>query len=99
MIAAGAMLLVWVSRAVRARRSIPADAVSRSHAGAASWRLRVVALVAPLTAADTWVLQAPMFMDSVVKARMLQGSTLSIMRRPGSIIPKPGPIIPRSAAR
>ena len=48
---ASAMLLVWVSRAVRARRSIPADAVSRSHAGATSWRLRVVALVAPLTAA------------------------------------------------
>jgi SNF2 family DNA or RNA helicase len=32
-----------------------------------------VLVVAPLTAADTWVLQAPSFMDSVVKARMLHG--------------------------
>lgn len=38
-----------------------------------------VLVVAPLTAADTWVLQAPMFMDSTVKARFLQGSTVSIM--------------------
>lgn len=38
-----------------------------------------VLVVAPLTAADTWVLQAPPFMDSVVKARMLQGSTVSIL--------------------
>lgn len=40
-----------------------------------------VLVVAPLTAADTWVLQAPPFMDSPVKARMLQGSTVSIMKK------------------
>lgn len=38
-----------------------------------------VLVVAPLTAADTWVLQGPMFMDSAVKARMMQGSTASIL--------------------
>jgi len=38
-----------------------------------------VLVFAPLTAADTWVLQAPPFMDSVVKARMMQGSTASIL--------------------
>lgn len=43
-----------------------------------------VLVVAPLTAADTWVLQAPPFMDSPVKARMLQGSTVSIMKRMAS---------------
>lgn len=51
------------------------DRLTRKHP-----EVRVL-VVAPLTAADTWVLQAPMFMDSVVKARMLQGSTLSIMRK------------------
>lgn len=40
-----------------------------------------VLVVAPLTAADTWVLQPPMFMDSAVKARMLQGSTASILTK------------------
>lgn len=40
-----------------------------------------VLVVAPLTAADTWVLQPPLFMDSVVKARMLQGSTVSILNQ------------------
>jgi hypothetical protein len=40
-----------------------------------------VLVVAPLTAADTWVLQAPPFMDSVVKARLLQGSTLDILNK------------------
>lgn len=40
-----------------------------------------VLVVAPLTAVDTWVLQSPMFMDSVVKARMLQGSTTSILQK------------------
>ena len=40
-----------------------------------------VLVVAPLTAADTWVLQAPMFMDSPVKARLMQGSTLSILTK------------------
>lgn len=40
-----------------------------------------VLVVAPLTAADTWVLQGPMFMDSVVKARMLQGSTVDILSK------------------
>lgn len=40
-----------------------------------------VLVVAPLTAADTWILQGPMFMDSTVKARMLQGSTLSILSK------------------
>lgn len=40
-----------------------------------------VLVVAPLTAADTWVLQAPPFMDSVVKARLLQGSTASILTK------------------
>lgn len=38
-----------------------------------------VLVVAPLTAADTWVLQAPPFMDSPVKARMLQGPTTKIL--------------------
>jgi hypothetical protein len=40
-----------------------------------------VLVVAPLAAADTWVLQAPPFMDSMVKARMLQGSTLDILNK------------------
>ena len=40
-----------------------------------------VLVVAPLTAADTWVLQAPMFMDSPVKARLMQGPTLTIMAK------------------
>lgn len=40
-----------------------------------------VLVIAPLTAADTWVLQAPPFMDSVVKARLLQGSTSAIMAK------------------
>lgn len=40
-----------------------------------------VLVVAPLTAADTWVLQAPPFMDSIVKSRMLQGSTLEILNQ------------------
>lgn len=38
-----------------------------------------VLVLAPLTAVDTWVLQAPLFMDSVVKARMLQGATKDIL--------------------
>jgi hypothetical protein len=38
-----------------------------------------VLVVAPLTAADTWVLQPPSFMESVVKARMLQGRTVDIL--------------------
>lgn len=38
-----------------------------------------VLVVAPLTAADTWVLQPPGIMDSVVKARLLRGSTKSIL--------------------
>lgn len=40
-----------------------------------------VLVVAPLTAADTWVLQAPMFMDSVVKARLMQGRTADILKQ------------------
>lgn len=40
-----------------------------------------VLVVAPKTAVDTWVLQPEMFMDSTVKARMLEGSTISILRR------------------
>lgn len=40
-----------------------------------------VLVVAPLTAADTWVLQAAPFMDSAVKARFLQGSTLDILNK------------------
>lgn len=40
-----------------------------------------VLVVAPLTASDTWVLQAPPFMDSTVKARLLQGSTVSILAK------------------
>jgi hypothetical protein len=40
-----------------------------------------VLVVAPLTAADTWVLQPPMFMDSVVKARMMQGTTVDILTK------------------
>jgi hypothetical protein len=38
-----------------------------------------VLVVAPLTATDTWVLQVPDFMDSVVKARVLMGRTDSIL--------------------
>ena len=38
-----------------------------------------VLVVAPKTAADTWVLQTPLFMDSPVKARFLEGSTVSIL--------------------
>lgn len=38
-----------------------------------------VLVVAPLTAADTWVLQPPMFMDSPTKARMLQGPTTQLL--------------------
>lgn len=38
-----------------------------------------VLVVAPLTATDTWVLQAPPFMDSPVKARVMSGSTATIL--------------------
>ena len=38
-----------------------------------------VLVVAPLTAADTWVLQVPLFMDSPTKARMLQGATKTLL--------------------
>lgn len=38
-----------------------------------------VLVFAPLTAADTWVLQAAPFMDSTVKARMLEGATKDIL--------------------
>lgn len=40
-----------------------------------------VLVVAPLTATDTWVLQAPPFMDSTVKARMLEGRTVDILTK------------------
>ncbi len=40
-----------------------------------------VLVVAPLTAADTWVLQSGLFMDSPVKARMMQGSTETILTK------------------
>jgi len=40
-----------------------------------------VLVVAPLTAADTWVLQVPGFMDSPVKARMLNGTTEQILTK------------------
>jgi hypothetical protein len=40
-----------------------------------------VLVVAPLTAVDTWVLQPPLFMESVVKARMLQGATVDILQK------------------
>lgn len=40
-----------------------------------------VLVVAPLTAADTWVLQPPMFMDSAVKARVMQGRTADILTK------------------
>lgn len=39
-----------------------------------------VLVVAPLTAADTWVLQVPGFMDSPTKARMLQGTTRDLLK-------------------
>src|SRR5690242_3001304 len=42
------------------------------HLASKYGELRVL-VVAPLTAADTWVLQPKMFMDSAVKARMLEG--------------------------
>lgn len=38
-------------------------------------------VVAPLTAADTWVLQPPLFMDSPTKARMLQGRTADLLKK------------------
>lgn len=38
-----------------------------------------VLVVAPKTACDTWVFQAPPFMDSAVKARFLTGTTKSIL--------------------
>lgn len=38
-----------------------------------------VLVVTLLTATDTWVIQAPPFMDSVVKARVLSGSTVRIL--------------------
>lgn len=40
-----------------------------------------VLVVAPLAAADTWVEQPQYFMDSPVKARMLRGSTASILNK------------------
>lgn len=40
-----------------------------------------VLVIAPLTAADTWVLQPPMFMDSPVKARLMQGPTVKILTK------------------
>jgi hypothetical protein len=40
-----------------------------------------VLVVAPLTAADTWVLQGPLFMDAAVKARMLQGRTADLLAK------------------
>lgn len=53
------------------------DGIARAKPGR---EVRVL-VVAPLTAADTWVLQAPPFMDSMVKARMMQGSTASILTK------------------
>jgi len=38
-----------------------------------------VLVVSPKTAIDTWVLQAPPFMDSAVKARVLQGTTSALL--------------------
>lgn len=40
-----------------------------------------VLVVAPLTAVDTWVLQPPLFMDSLVKARVVQGTTVQILEK------------------
>lgn len=40
-----------------------------------------VLVIAPKTASDTWILQAPMFMDSVVKARFMEGSTAGILNK------------------
>lgn len=40
-----------------------------------------VLVVAPLTAADTWVLQPPNFMDSMVKSRMLSGSAIDVLNK------------------
>lgn len=40
--------------------------------------LRVL-VVSPLTAADTWVLQAPLFLDSPCKSRMMQGRTADLL--------------------
>lgn len=50
------------------------------HLASVQREVRVL-VVAPLTAADTWVLQPPLFMDSPTKARMLQGSTASILKK------------------
>lgn len=38
-----------------------------------------VLVVSPLTAADTWVLQAPLFLDTPCKSRMLQGRTADLL--------------------
>lgn len=40
-----------------------------------------VLVVAPLTACDAWVLQPHLFMDSPVKARMMQGRTVDILAK------------------
>jgi hypothetical protein len=40
-----------------------------------------VLVVAPLTAADTWILQVSGFMDAPVKARMLQDNTRNILTK------------------
>lgn len=40
-----------------------------------------VLVVAPKTACDTWVLQAPPFMDATVKARFLTGQTKTILTK------------------
>jgi hypothetical protein len=56
------------------------DRMAQRYARKGTGEFRVL-VIAPLTASDTWVLQAPGFMDSAVKARMLQGTTTSILTK------------------
>lgn len=60
--------LAWVDRMARAK----------AKRGEGEFKVLVVA---PLSAADTWVLQPRLFMDSAVKARMLGGTTTQILAK------------------
>ena len=56
------------------------DLMAKRGAASGDGEFRVL-VVAPLAATDTWVFQSVPFMDSVVKARMLQGSTLDVLNQ------------------
>lgn len=57
------------------------DKQAHALATSATPREFKVLVVAPLAATDTWVLQAPPFMDATVKARFFQGSTKNILAK------------------